>query len=205
MIAIRRWGVDPNSIDTIVLSHLHGDHFGGLPFFLVDAQLMSRRIRPLTIAGPPGTEQRVIALLEACFPGASAAKRKFDVEFAEMEAEARHALGEVAVTPYEVEHPSGAPSYALRVEVDGKTIAYSGDTQWTESLVEAGRGADLFIGECCFVDQEVRYHMNLTTWRKQLPRIEPKRVIFTHMGPEMLAAADSIEFETAEEGMTIEL
>ena len=42
MVAIRKWGVDPNAISTVLVSHLHGDHFAGLPFFLLDAQLISR-------------------------------------------------------------------------------------------------------------------------------------------------------------------
>jgi ribonuclease BN (tRNA processing enzyme) len=54
MISIRRFGVDPNQIGVIVLSHLHADHFGGVPFFILDAQLVSRRTRPLIIAGPKG-------------------------------------------------------------------------------------------------------------------------------------------------------
>ena len=55
MVAIRKWGVDPNGVSTVLVSHLHGDHFGGLPFFLLDAQLVSRRTAPLTLAGPPGS------------------------------------------------------------------------------------------------------------------------------------------------------
>ena len=54
MIAMRRFGADPNAIGTICLSHLHGDHFGGLPFFLLDARFISGRCAPLTIAGPQG-------------------------------------------------------------------------------------------------------------------------------------------------------
>jgi ribonuclease BN (tRNA processing enzyme) len=52
MVAIRKWQVDPNAISTVLVSHLHVDHFGGLPFFLLDAQLISRRTAPLTLAGP---------------------------------------------------------------------------------------------------------------------------------------------------------
>ena len=55
MVAIRKWGVDPNAISTVLVTHLHGDHFAGLPFFLLDAQLISRRTAPLLLAGPRGT------------------------------------------------------------------------------------------------------------------------------------------------------
>ena len=32
MVSLRRFGVDANTIDSIFLTHLHGDHFGGFPF-----------------------------------------------------------------------------------------------------------------------------------------------------------------------------
>src|SRR5207302_8674683 len=59
LIAMNRFGVDPAEIDLILLSHLHGDHYGGLPFFLLDAQILRRRTRPLVIAGPPGLRKRL--------------------------------------------------------------------------------------------------------------------------------------------------
>lgn len=68
LIAMRRFGVDPNSIAAILISHLHGDHFGGLPFFILDAELVSRRTRPLCVIGPKGTAAQVEALMEASFP-----------------------------------------------------------------------------------------------------------------------------------------
>ena len=76
MIAMRRFGVDPNSIAAILLTHLHGDHFGGLPFFILDAQLVSRRTRPLAIIGPKGTAARSEALMEVSFPGSSKVERR---------------------------------------------------------------------------------------------------------------------------------
>jgi len=53
LIAMKRTGITPNSIETILVSHLHGDHFGGLPFFILDPQFFSKRTVPLTDAGPP--------------------------------------------------------------------------------------------------------------------------------------------------------
>src|SRR4029077_13564419 len=82
LVALKRLGIDPASIGTVVLSHLHGDHFGGLPWLILDGQF-AKRTRPLEIIGPPGTTQRVNQAFEALYPGASTAERPFETRFAE--------------------------------------------------------------------------------------------------------------------------
>jgi ribonuclease BN (tRNA processing enzyme) len=128
MIAIRQFDVDPNTIGTILLSHLHGDHFGGLPFFILDGQMVSRRTRPLVIVGPQGLRTRLDALMDAMFPGSSQVERKFAIELVELKPEVPAMAGSrgPTVTGYPVVHPSGTPSLALRIECDGKVIAYTG-------------------------------------------------------------------------------
>ena len=82
LVALQAAGVDPATIDAILISHLHGDHFGGVPFVLLDGQFR-RGERPLTMAGPPGVEARVGAAMEALFPGSTGVARRFDTTFVE--------------------------------------------------------------------------------------------------------------------------
>ncbi len=202
---MRRFGVDPNAIDLVLLSHLHGDHFGGVPFLVLDGQLISKRTRPLVVAGPPGTEERVLAAMEVFFPGSSRVERKFEVRFAELEPERRRSFGSVTVTPYEVRHASGAPPFALRVEVDGRTITYSGDTEWTEALIPAARDADLLIAEAYFYEKKIKYHLDYRTLIEHLEALRPKRLVLTHMSRDMLERAGALPVECAADGQSIEL
>ncbi|HZB90561.1 MAG TPA: MBL fold metallo-hydrolase [Stellaceae bacterium] len=205
LIAMRKFGVDPNGIASIFITHLHGDHFGGLPFFILDAQLVSRRTAPLTVAGPPGLIERLRVTMEAFFPGSTAIERKFAVEIVELAPSVRREIGGVTVTPYPVRHACGAPPYALRLECDGKVVAYTGDTEWTETLIPAARDADLFIAEAYFHDKPIRHHLDWRSLAPHLDTIRPKRLILTHFSPDMLARAATLPVEAAEDGKVVEI
>jgi ribonuclease BN (tRNA processing enzyme) len=205
LIAMRRYGVEPNGVHTIFISHLHGDHYGGLPFFILDAQFYSRRAAPLTLVGPPGLENRLLQAMEVFFPGSSTAQRRFAVEVREIEAGRTTVLNGVAVTPQVVEHACGAPPFGLRFDCDGKVLAYSGDTEWTDALIPLAKDADVLIAEALFFDRKIRYHMDYSTLRSQLGRIGARRVILTHLGPDMLKRAADVSEEVAEDGMVVEV
>lgn len=203
MIAMRKLGVDPNTVRAIVISHLHGDHFGGLPFFILDAQLVSRRTAPLVIAGPPGLGDRLEMAMETFFPGSAKVGRRFALDIREMEPHQPHRIEGIEVTPYLMKHPCGAPPFALRIAAEGKVLCYSGDTEWTDALAEAAGGADLFIAEAYFMDKAVKYHLDYATLSAHLPGIGAKRVILTHMSADMLARRHTLDCEAAEDGMVV--
>lgn len=205
LIAMRRFGVDPNVVSTILLSHLHGDHFAGVPFFLLDAQFVSKRAHALRIAGPPGTSKRLQDSREVLFPGSSAAALPFPLDVVEMEPERPRRLGEITVTPYPVQHPSGDPPFALRVECAGAVVAYTGDTEWTDTLIPAAQGADLLIAEAYTFERKVKFHMDLQTLLARRGDLGAKRVILTHMGPDVLARLDALPCEYAEDGKIVEV
>src|SRR5262249_17999254 len=157
-------GHDPATISAVALTHLHGDHFGGLPFLILDGQFR-RRTAPLTIAGPPGTRERVDAAMEVFFPGSTGVTRRFGVEFVELTDGVARAVGGMTVTPYAVVHASGAPAHALRIDDGARMLTYSGDTEWTDRLVDAARGADLFVCEAYVWDRAMKFHLSHETVR----------------------------------------
>ncbi len=206
MVALRQLGVDPNTIRTIFISHLHGDHFGGLPFFILDAQFYSRRREPLTIVGPPGLGERLTQAMEVFFPGSSTAQRRFEVDVREIAPGSNLTADGVLMEAIEVKHACGAPPLGLRLSSDGKTIAYSGDSEWTEALAEIGRGADLFIVEALSFDRPIPTSiLDYAAFRANAARIGAKRVLLTHLGPDMLAHVGDAEHQSAHDGMVVEV
>ena len=140
--ALKRLDIVRDDIDLILITHFHGDHFGGLPFLLLDAQF-TRRTRPLVIAGPEGIEARLVQLREALFENSSKTKQRFDLSVVELKPTETRSFGVVKVTSFPMQHgESGGPFLAYRVEAENSVIAYSGDTEWTETLIPAARDAD---------------------------------------------------------------
>ena len=205
LVALNRCSFDIGGIRTIFISHLHGDHFAGLPFFLLDAQFIHRRDRPLTIAGPVGLTDRLKNAQELLFPGSSGIEWNFELETVELRTRVSREVNSVDVTPYEMDHPSGAPSFALRLECDDGTLTYSGDTQWTDELLPAADGADLFICECYALRDKAPYHLDLGTLVEKRPLFNVGRMIVTHMGPAMLAHDGEIPFERAHDGLVVDV
>ena len=204
LIALKRAGVAPNDVGAVLVTHLHGDHFGGVQFLVLDGQF-ARRTRPLTVAGPPGVGARVEAAMEVLFPGSTKVERRFDVRFVELAPREATVVGAARVTAFPVVHPSGAPPYALRVEAGGRVVAYSGDTEWTDALVEVARGADLFVCEAYTFERKVKYHLDWATLAAQRGRLDCRRLIVTHMSPDMLAHLDGVDVEGASDGMVVDL
>jgi ribonuclease BN (tRNA processing enzyme) len=208
LIGMRRLGLATNDIDMVCVSHLHGDHFGGLPWLLIDAQYASKRTRPLIVTGPRGIAGRFVAAAEAFYPDITKCPRAFDLDFVEYEEQAPLVLNGVTITPFEVKHPSGAPPYALRFELDGKVLAFSGDTGWTENLCAAAQGADLFISECFQYDVTLPIHLDYEAIDANYERLGANRVLLTHMGEAMLAQIDKVDtcrYLVAQDGMTLDL
>jgi ribonuclease BN (tRNA processing enzyme) len=203
--ALQRLGIARENIDLILITHFHGDHFAGLPFLLLDAQF-SRRGRPLVIAGPPGIEARLAQVMEALFEHSSTTKQRFELSIVALKPEQTRELGAVTVTPYPVVHGnSGGPFLGYRIEAEGRVIAYSADTEWTETLIPLARDADLFIAEAYYYDRIVKNHLSLMTLEQHLPEIKPKRLILTHMSNDMLGRLDSLAYTAASDGMIVEL
>jgi ribonuclease BN (tRNA processing enzyme) len=188
----------------VFVSHLHADHFGGLPFLILDGQF-TRRTRPLTVAGPPGLARRLPDAMELYFPGSASVTRRFPVEVVELAPGTTSDVAGLPVTAFEADHPSGAPSLSLRLTLAGRTVAYTGDTAWTPVLPAVAAAADLFIAEAYSFTRPIPYHLSHTDLVAHQPGLTCRRIVLTHPGPDMLAHHAESVFDLAHDGLTLEL
>jgi ribonuclease BN (tRNA processing enzyme) len=205
LIALAQQGIAHNSIDAILLTHLHGDHCGGVPFLLIDAMLAAKRRRPLTIAGPRDLQRRMAEIREALFPGSHVMTPGFPVDWIELEPGRPHQILDLTVTAEAARHTRETNPTSLRVEIGGKTVAYTGDTEWTDGVAAVARDADLLIAECYFYTKPIKWHLTYPAIAAHRDELGARRVILTHMSREMLDHADEVPEECASDGLVVTL
>ncbi|AEG94131.1 MBL fold metallo-hydrolase [Ramlibacter tataouinensis] len=205
LVGLKAQQVALNQIQAVFITHFHADHFGGIPFFMLDAQFFSRRTEPLVIVGPAGLRGWYERVMETAFPGSSKTQPKFELSLIEVAPGEVVEVAGVVVRPFQAHHGNpGGPFFSYRLEAEGRSVAYTGDTEWTDALVAAASGVDLFVAEAYFYDKKVKLHLDLATLEEHLPAIRPKRLVLTHMSDDMLERVPTLSYETARDGMVVD-
>lgn len=199
--ALRAQGRDPNEVEGVVISHLHGDHFAGLPFLLLDYTWQSRRTRPLTVVGPPGTGDRVQRLYEVMYTESGKEKLPFPIEFVELKDGDAHEVADTRIEAFFVPHQDTELSLGHRFLSQGRSVVYSGDTPWTEDLIRHSSGADLFLLECSTFETPIPKHIRYAELERHRTRLECTDLLLIHLGTEMRERADEIGLAMADDGL----
>lgn len=205
LIGLRRCGLAPEQVDTVIISHLHGDHFGGIPFLLLDGQYLSRRVRPLTIIGPQGLQEQVSATLAALYPGTLEDGVTFPVDYREMLPGQTVHYADLKIRAWRMQHGGSDQVLGVQVEGDGKRIAYTGDTEWNDNLPPLAAGADLLICECFQYDQPTPSHLDYMTLLEKRSQLDCRQIVLTHAGDPVLQRQDALEFPLAADGFVLDL
>jgi len=198
-------GIQRSEIDTILISHFHGDHIGGIPMLLLAALYEDARTHPLHIAGPPEVEQRIRALCTAMGHSLDGREWSFPLYFAEVPDGKRCEVGPASVHSFATRHQPESRPHGYRIRLAGKTIAYSGDTGWFNDLPAATAGADLFICECTLHRGILDFHLSLSQLEEHRSQFDCDRILLTHLGDDMSHHRGSCSFDTADDGLILKL
>ena len=182
---LKRSAVALEGIEAVFISHFHADHTLGLPFLLFAYAHGTQRTTDLTIVGPPGIEERVRTITDAGLPNLLAKDAGYRLLFREVEQGVEAEVAGMTYVAREVAHVPEFPCFGYRATIDGRTIAYSGDSTLCDALVELGAGADVFVLECSLWGEgKVGPHMRPDDIRELRRRLGPTpRFVLTHLGP----------------------
>jgi ribonuclease BN (tRNA processing enzyme) len=190
LIRIKQLGLVVSAIDTIIITHFHGDHYGGIPFLVLSNQIEYQRKTPLTIIGPKGVKIKVYELQKALYSGTSAMLDQLDITFLEFQTENWIAYQDLELYAAKVKHSPPSDPHGVKLKLDGKIFAFSGDTEWCDSLVDLADEADLFIIESNNLNEDTPGHLSHTTIKKNLDKLKANQIYLTHMGNEAFESQD---------------
>jgi ribonuclease BN (tRNA processing enzyme) len=179
---LARAGLDLRDLDAVLISHRHLDHCSDLPMILFALRIPRfGRKTPLTVIGPTGTRDWLEGLARAHAPWLEA---PYGLDVRDLLDDSTR-LGDLAIEAREVVHTK--PSVAYRLRHGGRTLAYSGDTTECPQVVEAGRGADLFLLECAMADHEPNdQHLTPAGCGRVGAAAAPGHLVLTHFYPAVL-------------------
>jgi ribonuclease BN (tRNA processing enzyme) len=199
---LKELGVDPLEIDAVALSHFHGDHIAGLPFLLLDYVFGHPRERPFEVLGPPGVEDQ-LAMLTRAYHYDQEQRGRYPLRFSEFSLDKPLEVAGFRVTPMPAVHQAYTCPHMLRVDAGRRSLVFSGDTGWHDSLPAKVGDADLFISECVFLDEEFQFHLSHARLARERARFTCGAIRLTHLGHQVLENMGRVAFDTAHDGLRI--
>ncbi len=202
-------GIECGDISRLFVTHLHGDHTAGWPFFLLNLNFLSLRKELFQVYGPTGVKRTLEGLMDLCYgeivesPGLGFALAYHELSI--RESTGLDASGMV-FDALPMEHHASSLGY--RFDVCGTSVGVTGDTRWCDNLERLARSCDVLLIECTGVEEQAHAHVSLDEIRERGQGLGDCRVVLVHLTDEVAAnlAADPLPRVVAGyDGMTIPL
>ncbi len=201
-VAFKRDGRNITEIDAILISHLHGDHIGGIPFLLMELAHSTKNFdHKIAIFGPEGVKECIRNLQECMYPGS--------LEYTDditnfYEYSGKDDFSDFSIETFDVNHSELSKPKGLRVSNSGKVFAFSGDGDWSDNLLKLSTGADLFICECFNFEMRTPGHLSYKKLMEKKQEIDCQNLHLNHPGPELLENIDKVELPLIHDSQIIE-
>jgi len=173
-----------SELEYIFITHFHADHFFGLPFLLLDYAYLASPKHALNIIGPSNIENIITRATDLGFPGvAEKLKDKLKVNYFEIEAPGIFTVSDLKFDAIPMEHGT-ISAFGYKIELQGKVIGYTGDTDLCEGVYDLAEKTDILIVELSNPYDDVPGHMSMGKVQKLQERLSSKtKLILNHVGP----------------------
>lgn len=195
------YGFTTRDVDVIILTHFHVDHTADFSTFLFASNYdVEPRTKKLIVVAGKGLNEFYGGLL-AVYPWI--APKSYEISFYEMPEGTLKEGGLVLATAPMVHN---GESIGVRIE-EQKSVVFSGDTDYTQNLIDVARETNLLVVECSFPYKKANGHLNLDALYKIVDQAKPKRVILTHLYPDWdnFQGVLHAPYLLGEDGMEIEV
>lgn len=209
LMRCQQLNMDLSKLDGVYVTHLHGDHIGGLAMLLVHCAYKEERTRPFTVAGPPGLEGRLNALWESAYPSVIRRGLPFPLLVRTWDVPSETEVMGRMVKTMRAQHDRYAIATSLRIEADGYSLAFSGDTGWHAGIPAFVEDVDLFICECTETDEGFWGHMSLEELIRHRSSLNVGQLLLSHLSDDSREAAtvvaEKLDATVADDGLVLQL
>lgn len=192
MSALQRYS-DMNTVDAIILSHLHGDHMlDACTYVVVRRYDPTGPKPPVPVYAPLGAAERIAS---AYSPDNEAMDDVYTFYGLQP---GTFPIGPFSVTVDRVNHP--VETYGVRIEHGGKVLTYSADTAPCEALLRLATGADLFLCEASYLDgadNPPGLHLTGGEAGEAATKADVGRLLLTHLIPAWFSEASIVDAASA--------
>lgn len=218
VVRLSRLGIPVGSIDAVLFSHFHSDHYAALPDVVMTGAIPATwgaRKKPLRVIGPEGVQEVVEGLWSFM-----SADRNIRVADGEIDPEMHRVEASVIsegvmfdenglrITAFEVDHGDFVkPAFGYRVEYGGHVFVHSHDTRYSENLIAHAQGAHVLVHEVAMARPEtlanhphartvLEHHITPDEVGRVFTQVAPKAAILTHLvlkGPNPPSIDDLLE------------
>jgi len=148
--------IAPQDISAVILTHCHGDHIAGYPYYLFmvnAARLMGKDTsnRKIPVIALPSLLNTADQLVNLQYPVEKLNKHLVEKRPLQNDGNDLIEIESFSIKTFPTNHV--VPSIGIFVEGDGKVIAYSGDTQYSELVEKSVKGCSLLIHDAFCTEQ----------------------------------------------------
>lgn len=176
-----KFGGDIGKLNSVILTHLHGDHVLGLPMLLLE-YLIKPRETPLNIVAPAGTRELLSKLVKLTFPEKdegellAPSKPLFNI----ITDGSKIPVGDIIAGFHKVPH-GDIETYGIEFPIHGKKkIFYAPDTSYSDELVKIIASVDVAVLDATTPDAPIDGHMSMKQINDLAKEFPDKTFMLTH-------------------------